>query len=94
VARLGAIGILLTSDARVLAGDGNPHIAVDLAVAMESLAAGLSGAAMSIRANLQIAGRHDAKGARLASLETDVRRLLEARRQVAQMIDEISARLD
>lgn len=94
VARLGAIGILLTSDARVLAEAGNPHIAVDLAVAMESLAAGLSGAAMSIRANLQIARRHDATPARPASLETDVRRLLEARRQVAQMIGEISARLD
>jgi formiminotetrahydrofolate cyclodeaminase len=94
VARLGAIGILLTSDAQVLAEASNPYIAVDLAVAMESLATGLSGAALSIRANLQIAARHDATAARLASLETDVRRLLEARRQVAQMIDDISSRLD
>lgn len=94
VARLGAIGILLTSDAKVLASAGNPHIAVDLAVAMESLAAGLSGAALSIRANLQIAGRHDATTTRLASLETDVRRLLEARHRITQRIEEISARLN
>ncbi|GAA2898220.1 cyclodeaminase/cyclohydrolase family protein [Microbacterium esteraromaticum] len=94
VARLGAIGILLVSDARVLASNGNPHIAVDLAVAMEALAAGLSGAALSLRANLQIGRTHGADAATLASLETDVRRLDEARQEVAQLIRRISADLD
>lgn len=93
VAKVGAIGILLTSDARVLAAAGNPHIAVDLAVAMESLAAGLSSAALSLRANLQIAGRHGAATSERASLETDIRRLLEARAQTRQMITEIAADL-
>lgn len=94
VATLGATGILLVSDARVLAENGNPHIAVDLAVAMESLAAGLSGASLSLRANLQIARKHGAAEAALASLETDVTRLDDARREVAQLIEEISADLD
>lgn len=94
VATVGAIGILLTSDARVLASVGNPHIAVDLAVAMESLAAGLSGAALSLRANLQIARRHGAVASTVASLEIDVRRLHEAHEQVTRMIHEISAQLD
>ncbi|PKI89887.1 hypothetical protein CW368_12035 [Actinomycetales bacterium SN12] len=94
VASLGAIGILLTSDARVLASVGNPHIAVDLAVAMESLAAGLSGAALSLRANLHLARKHGAAASTLQSLETDVHRLHEARQQVTQMIEEISGGLD
>ncbi|WP_336645029.1 cyclodeaminase/cyclohydrolase family protein [Microbacterium sp. USHLN186] len=94
VARLGAIGILLASDAQVLASAGNPHIAVDLAVAMESLAAGLSGAALSIRANLQIARNHGAPEATTASLETDVRRLHEAHAGVMKMVAEISAQLN
>ena len=93
VATLGAIGILLVSDARVLAESGNPHIAVDLAVAMESLAAGLSGAALSIRANLQIARRHGIPAEATASLATDVDRLHAAHREVKKMIDEISAGL-
>lgn len=93
VAKLGAIGILLASDARVLAQAGNPNLAVDLAVAVESLRAGLASAAMSLRANLRVARNHGAAATALADLETDIHRLHEAREQVTQMIEEISGGL-
>jgi formiminotetrahydrofolate cyclodeaminase len=94
VATLGAIGVALVTEARALAAAGNPHLAVDLAVAVEALRAGLSGTALNLRANLQIARSHDAPAARLAPLEADVARLSDAGRRLAQLAEELSSRLD
>ncbi|WP_311258612.1 cyclodeaminase/cyclohydrolase family protein [Microbacterium sp. WCS2018Hpa-9] len=93
-ARVGLIGVGMLQDVRVLVEVGNPHIVVDLAVAAEALLAGLSGASLNVRANLQIARRHRSPAAEIADLEAEIRRLADARRQVAQIIDELSARLD
>lgn len=94
VARLARIGITLVAEARVLADQGNPHLAVDLAVATEALGAGLAGASLNLRANLQLARRHGASPAMPTALEEEVGRLAEARTQVAQITAELSARLD
>lgn len=94
VAQLGRIGISLVAEARALAADGNPHLAVDLAVATEALEAGLAGASLNLRANLRLARVHGASGAMRAGLEEEVGRLAEARTQVARIAAELSARLD
>lgn len=94
VAQLGRIGVALVPEAGVLAAAGNPHLAVDLAVAVEALRAGLSGTSLNLRANLQIARSHDAPSSRLASLETDVERLSDAGRRLSQLAEELSSRVD
>lgn len=94
VAKLGSIGIALLAEARILAAAGNPHLAVDLAVAVEALRAGLSGTSLNLRANLQIARSHDAPPSRLAALDAEVRRLADAARDLAQLAEELSSRLD
>lgn len=94
VARLGRIGITVVDEARALAAHGNPHVAVDLAVATEALAAGLAGASLNLRANLQLARRHGASAAMQAGLDEEVGRLAEARTQVSRITAELSARLD
>lgn len=94
VARLGRIGVTLVPEARTLASDGNPHVAVDLAVATEALHAGLSGASLNLRANLQLARRHGASTSMLTALQEEVGRVAEARTQVARITAELSARLD
>ena len=86
------IGVAMLRDVRVLVEAGNPHIVVDLAVAAEALRAGLSGGAMNIRANLQIARRHGAET--LADLEAEVERVAGAEREVGEIIRELSSRLD
>ena len=93
-ARVGAIGVAMLRDVRVLVEAGNPHIVVDLAVAAEALRAGLSGGAMNIRANLQIARRHAAAAETIADLEADVERVADAEREVGEIIRELSSRLD
>lgn len=94
VARLGRIGITLVAEARTLASRGNPHLAVDLAVATEALEAGLSGASLNLRANLQLARAHGASPSMRSGLDEEVGRLAEARTQVSRITAELSARLD
>lgn len=94
VVELGTLGIALVSEARTLAADGNPNLAVDLAVAMEALVAGLSGASLNLRANLQMARAHGASASLLVSLEQEVARLAEARTLIGRISAELSARLD
>lgn len=94
VARLGRLGLALLPEARTLSDDGNPHLAVDLAVATEALHGGLSGASLNLRANLQLARRHGATPPMLTSLAEDVARLAEARAQVERISAELSGRLD
>lgn len=94
VARLGRLGIAVVDEARTLAAHGNPHVAVDLAVAAEALAAGLSGASLNLRANLHLARRYGASAAMRAGLDEEVGRLAEARTQVERVTAELSARVD
>ncbi len=94
VARLGRAGVALVTEARMLSAEGNPHLAVDLAVATEALEAGLAGASLNLRANLQLARSHGASRPMLVGLEDEVGRLADARTQVARITTELSARLD
>lgn len=93
-AQVGVVGLAMLSDLRMLVEAGNPHIAVDLAVAAEALLAGHTGASLNVRANLQIARRHGAPSSRLTTLDAEVVRLADARREIAQIVEELSARLD
>lgn len=93
-ARLGAIGIRLLDEVRLLAEIGNPHLVSDLAVAAQALAAGLSGAIINLRANMRTARKHDAAESRLARLRADEARLSEARQAVSAIADEVAPPLD
>ena len=61
---------------------------------MEALVAGLSGASLNLRANLQMARAHGASASLLVSLEQEVARLAEARTLIGRISAELSARLD
>lgn len=91
---VGAIGVRMLRDVAVLVDAGNPHIAVDLAVAAEALRAGLAGASMNVRANLQIARRHGSSDAEVADLGAESERMADAGREVAHIVEELSSRLD
>lgn len=93
VVELGAVGIGLLPEARLLATAGNLHLAVDLAVAVEALGAGLSGASLNLRANLNVARSHGASRPRIAGLEAAVAGLSDVRQQVAQVAEELSSNL-
>jgi formiminotetrahydrofolate cyclodeaminase len=94
VAKLGTIGRMLLAEAEALATIGNPHLAVDLAVAVEALRAGMSGASLNLRANLHLARDHDAPASRLTDLDASVARLSAAGEDVARLAEELSSRLD
>ncbi|WP_029262381.1 MULTISPECIES: hypothetical protein [unclassified Microbacterium] len=53
-----------------------------------------TGISLNLRANLQIARSHDAPPSRLAALDAEVRRLADAARDLAQLAEELSSRLD
>lgn len=93
-ARVGNVGVAMMPELHLLAASGNPHLAVDLAVAAEALQAGQSGASLTIRANVRIARAHGLSGAPLDALAETVARLSDARRDAAQVVDELSSRLD
>lgn len=57
---LGEVGVALVDELRLLADIGNPHLAADLAVAAGVLAAGIAGASVNLRADLQLARDHQA----------------------------------
>ncbi|WP_136041651.1 MULTISPECIES: cyclodeaminase/cyclohydrolase family protein [unclassified Microbacterium] len=94
VAKLGTIGLTLLTEARLLAVIGNPSLAVDLAVAVEALGAGLSGASLNLRSNLKLARDHHAPASRMADLDPNIVRLSDAGRIIAQLAEELSSRLD
>jgi formiminotetrahydrofolate cyclodeaminase len=93
-ARIGSIGANLVAEARLLVEIGNPSLVADLAVAVEALGGGLSGAVINVRANLQTARTHDAASSDLAPLQAEVERLADARRAVADIGEELSPRFD
>ena len=93
-ARLGDIGIRLLPEVRLLAEIGNPHLVADLAVAVEALHAGMAGAIINLRSNLQIARKHGTPAAALRPLDDEKSRLVNAQREVAQLTEALSSRLD
>lgn len=92
-ARLGAIGIRLIPEVRLLGEIGNPQLLADLAVAVEALRAGLSGALINLRSNLQIAKKHAAPQTVVSSLQADGSRLADAKREIEQIAGDLASRL-
>ncbi len=92
-AALGEIGVGLIDELRLLGEIGNPHLAADLAVAGEALAAGIAGASINLRANVSLARAHGARE-ELATLQADIERLRSARAAAARIADETAARFD
>lgn len=93
-AMLGAVGIRLIPELRLLVSRGNPALAADLAIAAEALVAGLSGASVNLRANLQTARRHDLDQPLADALHEDGRRLAAARSAAAEISADLSVRFD
>lgn len=93
-ARLGASGVALLSELRVLREIGNRSLSADLAVAAAALGAGLSGSSINLRANLRTARAHHASTAALAELNLDAARLAEAQQSAARIAEELSAEFD
>ncbi|HWS50535.1 MAG TPA: cyclodeaminase/cyclohydrolase family protein [Microbacterium sp.] len=93
-AALGAVGLDLLDELKSLAPVANPHLAADLAIAAETLATGIAGASINLRANLQIARKHDADPAAIRVLEDDADRLATARSEAASIASDVSARFD
>lgn len=97
-ATLGEVGEALLEELRLLSGIGNPHLDADLAIAGEALAAGLAGASVNLRANVQLARAHlaadrDARDA-IESLAARASRLRAARLAAAAIAQAESARFD
>ena len=93
-ARLGEVGLALLPELRLLVEIGNPSLTADLAVGAEALVTGLAGASINLRANLQTARRHDARGVQLRELNDVVRRLADGRSAAQRIAGDASARLD
>ena len=91
---LGDVGAGLVEELRLLREIGNPHLAADLAVAGEALAAGVAGASINLRANLQLARAHDATAEELHALDAEVERLRSVREDATRIAEETAARFD
>ncbi|MCR2763140.1 cyclodeaminase/cyclohydrolase family protein [Microbacterium sp. zg.B48] len=91
---LGAVGVDMVDELRLLREIGNPHLAADLAVAGEALTAGIAGASINLRANLQLAGAHGGAGDAQAELEAAVERMRAARDAASGIADETAARYE
>ena len=61
-AEVGAVGVALVAELALLSDIGNPNVAADLAVAAETLRAGLAGSAVNLRADLALVDAHAAGG--------------------------------
>ncbi|HYJ50974.1 MAG TPA: cyclodeaminase/cyclohydrolase family protein [Microbacterium sp.] len=90
---LGDVGVDLVDELRLLVDIGNPHLAADLAVAGEALAAGIAGASINLRANLQLAHAHGGDDG-LGALYADAERLQTARDAAARLAADESRRFD
>lgn len=93
-AALGAVGLGLLEELRSIEGFANPHLGADLAIAAETLSTGIAGASINLRANLQIARKHDADPSVISDLEDDAGRLADARSEAAAIASDVSARFD
>ncbi len=91
---LGAVGLGLLDELRPLVAVANPHLAADLAIAAETLATGIAGASINLRANLKIARKHGAAGSARQVLEEEAARLATARSEAASIAADLSVRFD
>lgn len=62
-ATLGQVGADLLPDLELLARIGNPNVTADLVVAAHALVAGVAGALVNLRGDLELAARHGGAGA-------------------------------
>lgn len=92
-ARLGAVGIRLISEVRLLDEIGNASLGADLAVATEALRAGIAGALITVQSNRTVARKHGADAAALRSIAEAAARLTEARHEAAQIADRLAGQI-
>jgi formiminotetrahydrofolate cyclodeaminase len=93
-ASIGQVGRALVSELRLLAQISNPQLAADLAVAAAALAAGVAGASINLRADLQTARKHGAPRSALAELHAAARLLAVDRSAAADISEQIAAAFD
>lgn len=92
-AELGAIGIALVAELALLSDIGNRHVLADLVVAGETLVAGIAGAAVNLRADLDLVDAHrhpDLEDADTAQLAEAVRALEGAREAASACTERLS----
>lgn len=89
---LGEVGVGLVGELRLLAEIGNPNLAADLAVAAESLSAGIAGAWINLRANVQLAQKHSADASDVDALEQGGRDLDSARSNAGEIARRVEDR--
>lgn len=87
---VGEVGIALVAELDVLGRVGNHHLDADLAVAREALRAGLGGALVNLRANLDLVAAHSAGSGEAEStsegeLRRAERRITHARGSLAEL---------
>lgn len=92
-ARVGAVGLALIPEVRLLDEIGNRSLLADLAVAAEALRAGISGALINLHSNRRLARRHGADAAALDALDDAGTRLVDARDEIARIADDLASRL-
>lgn len=92
-AQVGAVGIRLTLEVRLLDEIGNRSLLADLAVAAEALRAGIAGALINLHSNRRLARRHGADAAALTALDAEAARLTEGRDEIARIADDLSSQL-
>lgn len=91
---IGEVGRGLLTELRLIAEIGNPQLAADVAVAAAALAAGIAGASINLRANLQTARKHGASQTELTGLQADVRHLVMDRDAATKLSVDASANFD
>lgn len=91
---IGHVGHALVSELRLLSQISKPPLAADVAVAAAALAAGISGAAINLRADLQLARRHGAASAAVTEFQAEVRSLGIARSAAADISEQVAEILD
>ncbi|MDQ0645626.1 cyclodeaminase/cyclohydrolase family protein [Microbacterium murale] len=92
--QIGEVGRGLLTELRLIAEIGKPQLAADVAVAAVALAAGIGGASINLRANLQTARKHGASQTGLTGLQAEVRRLVVDRDAATKISVDASANFD
>lgn len=91
---IGQVGRALISELRLIRQISNPQLAADVAVAAAALSAGVAGASINLRADLQTARRHDAPSSVVTALEAEVRCLAEDRGAAADISEQVAQTFD
>jgi len=91
---IGEAGRSLIPELELLIQISNPQLVADLAVAATALLAGMAGASINLRANLQMARKHGAARSELTGLQVEVRRLDVDQAAVADIAEQVSATFD